>query len=53
MEVHPALSEMTTKITVRFRSQINIICETGVFHNDAITLAGIFAQKLMERCVGL
>ena len=33
-------------------SQINIIREARVFHNDPITLAGIFAEKLMKRGIG-
>jgi hypothetical protein len=53
MEVYPAFSEITTKITVRFRSQIHVIRKTCILHDDAVTLAGVFAKELMERRICL
>ena len=33
-------------------SQIDVVGEAGVFHDDAISLTGVFAEQLMERGVG-
>ncbi len=32
--------------------QIDVVGEAGVFHDDAVSLAGVFAEQLMKRGVG-